>query len=113
MTSILTTIKKMLGIDAEYDAYDTDIIVNINSTFMVLNQLGVGPDKPITVTGSDEDWSLFQNVSDIAALKSYTFIKVKLLFDPPDRSTTLDSYKELAKEYEWRLRVQEETKEVD
>lgn len=113
MASILTTIKKMLGIDEGYGAFDTDIIVNINSTFMVLSQLGVGPEKPVVITGADEGWSMFQNISDIEALKSYTFIKVKLLFDPPDRSNILDSYKELAKEYEWRLRVQQETKGVE
>lgn len=110
MDSILTTIKKMLGIDADYDAFDIDIIININSVFMILSQLGVGPNTPIVITGNTEEWSLFQNVSDMEALKTYTYIKVKLLFDPPDRSNILDSYKELAKEYEWRLRVQGEQK---
>lgn len=108
MDSILITIKKMLGIDAEYDAYDIDIIVGINSVFMILSQLGVGPNNPIVITGNTEEWSLFQNVSNMEALKAYTFIKVKLLFDPPDRSNVLDSYKEQAKEYEWRLRAQGE-----
>lgn len=108
MDSILITIKKMLGIDADYNAYDVDIIVNINSVFMILNQLGVGPDNPVVVTGNTEEWSRFQNVSNMEALKSYTYLKVKLIFDPPDRSNVLDSYKEQIKEFEYRLRVQGE-----
>lgn len=107
--SILNTIKKMLGMDAEYTAFDTDIIVHINSCFMKLNQLGVGPKTPFIITGKDETWtSFFGGKGDVEAAKTYIYINVKLVFDPPTSSFVVEALKEMEKEYEWRLMAQVE-----
>lgn len=107
--SILNSIKKMLGIDADYDAFDTDILVNINSTFMTLRQLGVGPDGGYSITGPDETWADFLgDRTDLQAVKSYMYLKVRLLFDPPSSSFVLDSMDRQIKEFEYRLNLQAE-----
>lgn len=104
--SILTSIKKLLGVSSEYDAFDTDIIIHINSVFMVLNQLGVGPEEGFVITGSDEVWGEFtSNKLSIESVKTYIFLKVKLLFDPPLNSTVLKSYEDQINQLEWRLNV--------
>ena len=83
-TSILNTIKKMVGVDSTYTAFDTDIIVHINSTFSTLNQLGVGPSTPFHISDSTATWSQFMGTNlAIESVKSYIYAKVKLAFDPP------------------------------
>lgn len=112
--SILNTIKKMLGLGDDYTAFDTDIIVHINSCFMTLNQLGVGPEKPFRISGKDETWtSFFGEDVNVEAAKTYIYIGVKLVFDPPTNSFVVEALKEIQKEYEWRLMVQKEEKEGD
>lgn len=108
--SILTSIKKLLGIDEGYDAFDTDIIIHINSVLMHLNQLGVGPDQPFSITGDSETWADFlgDKVTEFEAVKTFIYIKVRLIFDPPTNSFVVDAYDKTAKEYEWRLIVQAE-----
>lgn len=111
MESILTSIKKLLGIDSEYTQFDQDIIMHINSTFMTLNQLGVGPEAPVTITNALATWdSEFGDISSIEAIKSYTYLKVKMLFDPPTSSFVMESMNRQASEYEFRLQIQSETK---
>lgn len=108
-SSILTTIKKMLGIDSSYEHFDTDIIININSVLMTLQQLGVGPEDGFSIEGSSEKWGDFiEHRKDLEATKTYIYLKVKLLFDPPTNSFSIDSYERQAKEFEWRLNVQAE-----
>ena len=112
MESILTSIKKMLGITEDYDHFDSDIIMHINSTFMVLNQLGVGPSEGFAISDKNSKWSDF--IPGIAgvqfeAIKTYMFLKVKLVFDPPLGGTVMESYKEQIKEYESRLNIVAET----
>lgn len=105
--SILTTIKKMLGITEEYKHFDTDIVIHINSALMVLHQLGVGLDKPGRIASEMDTWvSVLGETEDIEAIKTYVYIKVKLIFDPPTNSSVLNAYKEELKELEWRLNVQ-------
>jgi hypothetical protein len=83
MDSILISIKKMLGIEDEYTHFDFDIIININSVLMTLNQLGVGPVVCFSITGKDELWTDFLGDSiDLDAVKTYVYLKVRLLFDP-------------------------------
>ena len=108
--SILTSIKKLLGIDEGYNAFDTDIIIHINSVFMHLNQLGVGPEQPFSITGDSETWADFlgDKVTEFEAVKTFIYIKVRLIFDPPTNSFVVDAYDKTAKEYEWRLIVQAE-----
>lgn len=102
--SILTDIKKMLGITETYTAYDQDIIVAINSCFSTLHQLGVGPEKAFKIEDKTSVWDDFIGDHEaIESVKSYIFIKTKLIFDPPLNGAVMESYKEMVKEYEWRL----------
>lgn len=106
MESILTSVKKLLGITEEYTQFDTDIIIHINTVFMILHQLGVGPDKPFTITNKESKWSDFIGEDDnIEAVKTYMFMKVKLLFDPPQTSSSVESTERIISELEWRLNV--------
>lgn len=105
MESILTSIKKLLGIESAYTHFDNDLIMHINSVFMILNQLGVGPDNCFSITGSSETWNDFMGDDNLDLVKSYMFLKVKLLFDPPLGGTVMDSYNKQIAEYEWRLNV--------
>ena len=110
MDSILTSIKRMLGIEEEYTQFDPELIVFINSVFGILFQLGVGPtDEAFRITGIKETWSEFNADEQIETVKSYMFMKVKLLFDPPSSSSVLSSYQELIKEFEWRCYIDAET----
>lgn len=110
MESILTSIKKLLGIDSEYTQFDQDIIMHINSTFFTLNQLGVGPEKPVVIADAMATWDAsFGDVSNIEAIKSYVYLKVKMLFDPPTSSFVMESMKRQADEYEFRLQIQSES----
>lgn len=105
--SILDTIKKMLGIDSTYDAFDTDIIVNINSAFMTLYQLGVGPKEGFMITGSIETWDQYLDSEsiEIDGVKNYIYLKTRLGFDPPTSSFVMESMKNTIAELEWRLNV--------
>lgn len=105
MDSILTSIKKDLGIAEEYEHYDSDIIRHINSVFMILKQLGVGPSKTFKITDKYDLWTEFLDSDDLEAVKTYMYMKVKLIFDPPTSSAALEAMKESIKEYEFRLNV--------
>jgi hypothetical protein len=110
MDSILTSIKKMLGIEAEVTQFDTDIIININSVFMVLTQLGVGPTTGFIITDDSETWSDFLgDVITQEAVKTYIYLKVRLIFDPPSSGFVLESTQRLINEFEWRLNSQAES----
>lgn len=107
--SILDSIKKLLGIASDYTNFDTDIIIYINSAFMVLNQLGVGPEEGFKITGKDETWNDYiADEDNLEAVKSYIHLKVKIAFDPPLNSTVMEAHKQLISEYEWRLNIQSE-----
>lgn len=115
MESILTSIKKLLGITEDYDHFDTDIIIHINSVFMILSQLGVGPDKGFSISDKFKTWSEFLPESDprFEAVKSYMYLKVKILFDPPQSSIVMESMNRMIYEYEWRLNIAAETPRSD
>lgn len=108
--SILNSIKKMLGIANEYTVFDSDIIMHINSVLMILSQLGVGSSKGYSIEDASNSWDEFVNPDDnLNAIKSYIYLKVRLMFDPPINSAVLESMKETIKELEWRLNVGSET----
>lgn len=110
--SILLTIKKMLGIAEDYKVFDQDIIAFINSVFMNLYQLGVGPQNYVyAITGESETWDEFTDMKNFEAIKSYMYLKVKLLFDPPTNSFTIEAIERQIAEREWRLTLQAERKE--
>lgn len=112
MESILTSIKKLLGISAEYKQFDDDLIMHINSVFLVLTQLGVGPSSGFIIEDSSTDWTEFiEDPAKLQAVKSYMYMKVKLLFDPPLSSAVIESMNRMISEFEWRLNVDAETKE--
>lgn len=105
-TSILTSIKGLLGPDADYEVFDQDIIIFINSALATLTQLGVGPSNGFRITGATETWSDFiGEAQDLDSVKSYIYMKVKMAFDPPANGSVLNAYEEACKEYEWRLNV--------
>lgn len=104
MDSILTSVKKMLGITAEYTHFDDDLIIHINSVFMILNQLGIGPSEGFSIASDVETWDEFTNDNlTIESVKSYMYLKVGLLFDPPTSSNVLEARNRLISELEWRL----------
>lgn len=107
--SILLTVKKMLGIAEEYHAFDLDLIININSVFLTLNQLGVGPESPFQITGDSEVWSGFANPKEVPGIQTYVYLKTRLLFDPPTNSFLVTAIEKQIAEFEWRLNVQVDT----
>lgn len=110
MESILTSIKKLLGIAEEYVHFDADIIMHINSVFLILTQIGVGPSEGFSITGDNETWDEFiPEGQTLEAVKSYVYLKVKLLFDPNLSSAVLESTNALIREFEWRLNVAAES----
>lgn len=108
MESILTSIKKLLGIAEDCKDYDTDIIIHINTVFSTLNQLGVGPSEGFSIEDEYTTWSNFLPEADakrINSVKTYMYIQVKLLFDPPTNSSLIKTYENLIEKMEWRLNV--------
>ena len=105
-TSILTSIKKMLGIAEDYTEFDEDIITHINSVFLNLTQLGVGPEEGFMIEDDTAAWEDFIDDSiQLQAVKTYMYLKVKLLFDPPLSSSVTESFTRMIAELEWRLNV--------
>lgn len=111
MESILTSIKKLLGIAESYKQFDTDIIIHINSALMVLNQLGVGPSQGFSIKDETNTWSEFipEDRYDMESIKSYVYMKVRLLFDPPASSAAITSMEKLISELEFRINVAAES----
>lgn len=114
MESILVTIKEMLGPSAEYEEFDPQIITHINSVFMILTQMGVGPAKGFTIEDDTATWIDFigEDTLLFEAVKSYVYMKVRLIFDPPTASAHMEAIKRNIDELEWRLSNAAETKEV-
>ena len=105
--SILDSIKKILGMPPAYDAFDTDLVIHINSVFGILAQLGVGPEGGFSISDNTTLWKAYLGDSkDLEMLKSYIALKVRLVFDPPTTGAVMDAMKEQIREYEWRLNVQ-------
>lgn len=104
--SILNSVKKILGIAPDYDAFDTDVIVHINSVFSTLNQLGLGPDEGFMIEDDSAVWEDFL-LGDLRlnTVKTYTYLRVRVLFDPPTTGFTLTALQEQIKELEWRLNI--------
>lgn len=106
--SILDSIKKKLGLGADYDVYDLDVMTHINTVFMSLNQLGIGPTEGFSIEDAEVTWDTFlgaQHSPLLNAVKSYIFFKVKLAFDPPQQSFVIASYEKQIAELEFRLLI--------
>lgn len=107
MESILTSIKKLLGIEESYTHFDPDIIMNINTVLMALTQMGVGPSTGFSISCHEQKWSDFLGtLTTVEAVKSYIYLKVRLLFDPPSSSYLVEAMERQIGEFEWRLNVQ-------
>ena len=106
--SILNTIKKLLNIPPNDTAFDVEILVHINSVFMMLNQLGIGPETVYQINGSTEKWSDFlgEDETKYNAVKSLMYLKVRLMFDPPGTPFLISSMEAQISEMVFRLTTQ-------
>lgn len=107
--SILDSVKKNLGIEADYTAFDPDILMHINTVLGTLTQLGVGPDVAVYVESSETEWNeVIQGETNLNGVKTYVYLQVRLLFDPPSTSYAITAMQEQVKEAEWRLSAEGE-----
>lgn len=111
--SILRSIKKVLGLDYDYLAFDQDVIMHINATFSVLSQLGIGPTEGYTIEDDSALWDDYDlgttTLSFKGLVKTYMYLKVRMLFDPPTMSFLIEAMNRQIQEYEWRINVFRET----
>lgn len=104
--SILKSTKKILGLDADYTPFDLDIITHINAAFSLLNQLGVGPEAGFMIEDDTTLWSAYAiPMNQLSLVKTYVYLKVRSIFDPPTTSFMIEAVDKQIKEYEWRLNV--------
>ena len=114
--SILISIRKQVGLNEDCDDFDADLIMHINSAFMTLKQLGVGPDEGYAIQDTSENWDDFINTDEnpelktlLSAVKTFIYIKVKLIFDPPQSASVLEHMRQSLTEAEWRINLEAET----
>ncbi len=105
MESILDSIKKLLGMPPEYRAFDEDLIIHINTVFIILNQLNIGPSDCFFIEDGTESWDDFITSVDEGMIRTFIYLKVRLMFDPPTSSALIESINGMLSELEWRLYV--------
>lgn len=109
--SILTSVKKLLGITEECTDFDADIIMHINSTLMILTQIGVGPPEGFFIEDETVSWVDFiEDINKLEAVKTYVYMRVRLMFDPPSSSAVMDAMNRTINELECRLNLAVESK---
>lgn len=109
MDSILDSVKQVLGLEPSYTAFDQDVIMHINSAFSTLEQLGIGPPGGFSIVDDTAVWEDFIGVDNrYNAVKSYVYLRVRLLFDPPSMSFVIAAMEKQIQELEWRLNVARE-----
>lgn len=107
--SILDSVKKTLNLSPDYDVFDQDLLIHINSAFSTLNQLGIGPVNGFMIEESETTWDAFLGSDPrLNNVKTYVFLRVRLLFDPPTTSFLIEAIKKQIEELEWRINVQRE-----
>ncbi len=107
--SILKSTKKVLGIEASYTAFDLDVLTYINSAFSTLTQLGIGPAIGFSIEDDTAVWGAFLGSDlQLSSVKSYVYLKVRLIFDPPQTSYHMQAIQDQIRELEWRLNVHRE-----
>lgn len=106
-SSILNDVKKLLGLGEDYIAFDTDVIILINSAFSKLTQLGVGPESGYSIADFNNKWDEFDcGEINSSFVKNYIFLSVKVTFDPPSSSYVQDAYNSQIAELEWRMMIE-------
>lgn len=104
--SILVYVKRLLGIQSDYNHFDPDVIYGINAAFAVLTQLGVGPKEGFSISDDSTKWNEFvEDTARLSLIKEYVCLRTRLLFDPPSSSALIDAINKSVAEYEWRLFV--------
>ena len=105
MESILNSVKSHIGVSESDTHFDPDIILDINSVFSILRQMGVGPETTFSIVDDSTIWNDFLDDDDYNEVKTYMYLKVKMMFDPPTNSNIMNAMKEQINELEWRLNV--------
>ena len=104
MESILTSIKKLLGIPEDCVDFDTDIVIDINSVFQILGQIGLNPDVNYSISDKTATWNDYlQGRCDVEMVKTYVYKTVRLMFEPPINTAVMQAVKENIAELEWRI----------
>ena len=104
--SILDSVKAMHGIESDDTSFDKELIMHINGALMVMTELGVGPIAGYSITGKDQTWTDFlQGRTDLDLVFNDVYLRVKLIFDPPQSGTHVQALESLISEFEWRLMV--------
>lgn len=106
MSTILDDVKHQLGMLPGDTAFDVTTKIHINTVFTTLTQLGVGPLEGFMIESGSETWDQFFTDKRLNAVKSYVYLRVKLLFDPPTTGFTTSSYERQIAELEWRLNAE-------
>lgn len=108
--SILTSVKKLLGLPYDYTAFDPDLIMHINTVFFALNQIGIGPKETFVISDETATWDEFTsaNKTSIEAIKTYVAARVRMIFDPPTVGALKEAQEAVINEMEWRLRMEAE-----
>ena len=103
--SILNSVKKQLGIAPDYEPFDPDIVIHINTVFSILHQLGAGPEYGFSISDDSAVWSdyITDNPNKLNLIKSYMYLKVRLLFDPPTNSGVTEATNRMIDELEFRI----------
>lgn len=114
MNSILTSIKKLLMIDEDYEQFDADIIMHINTVLLILTQMGIGPAEGFSITSKEETWDDFlgEDLSKLQMVKTYIGLRVRLIFDPPLSSSVIEVINQTIKELEYRMYITENPKDT-
>ncbi len=108
--SILDSTKKVLNLDSDFTPFDQDVIMHINSVFSTLNQLGVGPEVGFMITDNAPVWSDFlEGDLRLNNVKTYMYLRVRMLFDPPTIGYLVKAMEDQIKELEWRINAQRES----
>lgn len=110
ISSILNDTKKSLGLEPDYTPFDPEIIMHINSVLAVICQLGVGPEDGFAIEDDGAEWDdLLADIKPLNHVKTYMYLRVRYLFDPPGTSFALEAMKEQIREFEWRINLYRET----
>ena len=112
LNSVLNTTKKLLGLDADDDSFDSDICIGINSAILTLSQLGLEGNEGFIVTDDTQEWSDYLNDNKLLPMvQQYIHLKTKMSFDPPQNSIVCENLKQIITELEWRIRMVSENKQ--